>query len=245
MYTEHVIVTTRHGSMPAFVACPDGPGPFPPVILYMDAPGTREELRNHARRIARHGFFCILPDMYYRLGTVRFDLPRRDDAMSAVIRASMQSINNALVTEDTAGILGWLDANDRVKPGPVGCIGHCMSGQYVTTLSAKYPHRFACAASLYGVGIVTDKPDSPHLLVGDIKGEMYYAFAEIDASVPDHVIPALREALAKTDVRHTIKVFPGAHHGFQFAERPSPSYNSAASETAWADIFAMLDRHLR
>jgi len=245
MQTDHVIVTTRHGRMPAFVACPDGPGPFPPVILYMDAPGTREELRNHARRIARHGFFCILPDMYYRLGTVQFDLPRRDDAMSAVIRAAMHSINNALVTEDTAGILSWLDANDRVKPGPVGCIGHCMSGQYVTTLSAKYPHRIACAASLYGVGIVTDKPDSPHLLVGDIKGEMYYAFAEIDASVPDHVIPALRDALAKTDVRHTIKVFPGAHHGFQFAERPSPSYNSAASEAAWAEIFAMLDRHLR
>ena len=245
MQTDHVIVTTRHGRMPAFVACPDGPGPFPPVILYMDAPGTREELRNHARRIARHGFFCILPDMYYRLGTVQFDLPRRDDAMSAVIRAAMHSINNALVTEDTAGILSWLDANDRVKPGPVGCIGHCMSGQYVTTLSAKYPHRIACAASLYGVGIVTDKPDSPHLLVGDIKGEMYYAFAEIDASVPDHVIPALREALARTDVRHTIKVFPGAHHGFQFAERPSPSYNSAASEAAWAEIFAMLDRHLR
>ncbi len=245
MYTDHVIVTTKHGRMPAFVACPDGDGPFPPVILYMDAPGTREELRNHARRIARHGYFCILPDMYYRLGTILFDLTRRDDAMSGVVRAAMNSINNALVTEDTAGILSWLDAQDRVKPGPVGCIGHCMSGQYVTTLSAKFPHRMACAASLYGVGIVTDKPDSPHLLLAGIKGEMYYAFAETDASVPDHVIPDLRAALAKTDVRHTIKVFPGAHHGFQFAERPAPSYNTVASEQAWADIFAMLDRHLK
>ena len=72
-------VTTKHGRMPCFVACPDGAGPFPPIIFYMDAPGTREELRNMARRIARHGYFCILPDMYYRLGTVRFDIPRRDD----------------------------------------------------------------------------------------------------------------------------------------------------------------------
>ena len=243
MYQEHVIVTTKHGKMPAFVACPDGEGPFPPVILYMDAPGTREELRNHARRIARHGYFCILPDMYYRLGTVHFDLPRRDDAMSAVIRASMNSITNALVTDDTAAMLGWLDANDKVKPGPVGCIGHCMSGQYITTVSAKFPHRFACAASLYGVKVVTDQPDSPHLLVGDVKGELYYAFAETDASVPDHVIPDLTAALAKTDVKHTIKVLPESHHGFQFAERPS--YHGGASEEAWSDIFGMLDRHLK
>ncbi len=243
MYQEHVIVTTKHGKMPAFVACPDGEGPFPPVILYMDAPGTREELRNHARRIARHGYFCILPDMYYRLGTVHFDLPRRDDAMSAVIRASMNSITNALVTDDTAAMLGWLDANDKVKPGPVGCIGHCMSGQYITTVSAKFPHRFACAASLYGVKVVTDQQDSPHLLVGDVKGELYYAFAETDASVPDHVIPDLTAALAKTDVKHTIKVLAGSHHGFQFAERPS--YHGGASEEAWSDIFGMLDRHLK
>jgi carboxymethylenebutenolidase len=118
-----------------------------------------------------------------------------------------------------------------------------MSGQYITTVSAKFPHRFACAASLYGVKVVTDQPDSPHLLVGDVQGELYYAFAETDASVPDHVIPDLTAALAKTDVKHTIKVLPGSHHGFQFAERPS--YHGGASEQAWSDIFGMLDRHLK
>ena len=82
MFEQDVTVTTKHGRMSAFAACPDGAGPFPPVIFYMDAPGTREELRNMARRIAKQGYFCLLPDMYYRLGTVRFDIPRRDDAMS-------------------------------------------------------------------------------------------------------------------------------------------------------------------
>ena len=53
-----------------------GPGQFPGIIFYMDAPGIREELRNMARRIARHGYFCLLPDMYYRLGPLRFDVPR-------------------------------------------------------------------------------------------------------------------------------------------------------------------------
>ena len=243
MYEARVKVTTKHGVMPSFVACPDGDGPFPAIIFYMDAPGTREELRNMARRIARHGYFCILPDMYYRLGTVLFDLPRRTDAMSAVIRASMNSLTNELVTDDTSAILGWLDANDKVKPGKVGCVGYCMSGQYITTVSARFPHRMVSAASLYGVQIVNDKPDSPHLLVDKIKGELYYAFAEHDASVPDNVIPTLTDALAKTSVKHTIKVFPGTHHGFAFAERAV--YETISSEQTWADMFAMWDRTLK
>ena len=101
----------------------------------------------------------------------------------------------------------------------------------------------AAAASLYGVKIVTDQPDSPHLLVDKIKGELYYAFAEHDASVPDHVIPDLKTALAKTDVKNTIKIFPGTQHGFAFPERAV--YETIASEQTWADMFAMWDRHLK
>jgi carboxymethylenebutenolidase len=101
----------------------------------------------------------------------------------------------------------------------------------------------AAAASLYGVRIVTDQPDSPHLLVDKIKGELYYAFAEHDASVPDHVIPDLKAALAKTEVKNTIKIFPGTHHGFAFPERAV--YETMAAEQTWADMFAMWDKRLK
>ena len=124
LWEDTVTVTTKHGKMAAFVAAPASGPAVPAIVLYMDAPGFREELCNMARRIAKAGYFCLLPDMYYRLGTVRFDLPRRDDGMSAVIRASMSHLTNALVTEDTGAMLAWLDAQGRVKPGPVGCVGH-------------------------------------------------------------------------------------------------------------------------
>ena len=107
---QDVVITTKHGRMPAFAACPAEGGPVPAVIFYMDAPGYREELKNMARRIAKQGYFCVLPDMYYRLGTIRFDLPRRNDEMSAVIRASMNHLSNQLVSEDTGCMLAWLDA---------------------------------------------------------------------------------------------------------------------------------------
>ena len=242
--TEHeIVITTKHGRMPAFTACPDVPGVFPGIILYMDAPGYREELKNMARRIAKNGYFCVLPDMYYRYGTLRFDLPRRNDAMSAVIKAAYFNLSNADVTDDTGGILAFLDAQDQVKPGPVGCVGYCMSGQYVTTVAARFAHRFAATASLYGVKIVTDAPDSPHLLVDKIKGEIYYGFAETDPSVPENVIPALKAALDKAGVKYRLEVLPGTQHGFCFPERPV--YAAAASEQVWVRLLDLWNRNLK
>ena len=159
MIERDVIVTTKHGKMPSFLVAPDGPGRHPGIIFYMDAPGIREELRNMCRRIAKHGYVCLLPDMYYRLGLLRFDIPRRDDAMSAVIRPAMNSLTNAMVADDSAAMIAFLDAEESVKPGPVGCVGHCMSGRFITTVAARFPHRMAAAASLYGVGIVTEQEE--------------------------------------------------------------------------------------
>jgi len=242
MIERDVIVTTKHGKMPSFLVAPEGNERHPGIIFYMDAPGIREELRNMCRRIAKAGYVCLLPDMYYRLGTIRFDIPRRDDAMSAVIRPTMNSLTNALVTDDTAAMLAFLDAEDAVKPGPIGCVGHCMSGRYITTVAARFPHRIAAAASLYGVGIVTEAEDSPHKLLGDVKGELYYAFAEHDQSVPAHVIPALESALEKAGTKHTLEVYPGTHHGFCFPERQV--YDALAAEATWEKIFAMWARYL-
>src|SRR5438876_10190589 len=190
MLEKDVIVTTKYGAMPTFAVCPEGPGQYPGIIFYMDAPGIREELRAMARRIARHGYFCLLPDLYYRLGTLRFDIPRRDEAMSVVIRGAMKSLTNVAVTDDTAGMLAFLDAQEKVKPGPVGCVGHCMSGPFATTAAARFP-RMKAAASLYGVEMVTDQPASPHLLLNQVKGELYLAFAEVVLRVTANVIPDL------------------------------------------------------
>ncbi len=242
MIEQDVIVTTKHGRMPSFLSRPDGSGSHPGIIFYMDAPGIREELRNMCRRIAKHGYACLLPDMYYRLGTVRFDIPRRNDAMSAVIRASMNSLSIEQVNDDTAAMLAFLDAQDGVKSGPVGCVGHCMSGRYITAVAAKFPHRMRAAASLYGVGVVTEEDNSPHKLLKDVQGELYYAFAEHDQSVPANVIPTLKSALQSAGMTHTLEIYPGTHHGFCFAERQT--YDPLAAEATWDKIFALWARHL-
>ena len=242
MIEQDVVINTKYGRQPCFAACPDEPGAFPAIILYMDAPGFREELKIQARRIAKHGYFCLLPDLYYRLGTLRFDIPRRNDAMSAVIRGAMQSLTNAAVAEDTAGMIAFIDGQDKASAGPLGCVGHCMSGPFAMTVAARYT-RMRAAAALYGVSMVTDQPDSPHLLAGRIKGELYIGFAGHDPSVPPTVAPALDHALKAAGTRYRMETYEHAHHGFCFANRPD--YDPDAAERCWDTLFDLWDRNLK
>jgi carboxymethylenebutenolidase len=242
MIEQDVLINTKYGRQPGYAACPDAPGAFPPVIIYMDAPGFREELKIQARRIAKRGYFCLVPDLYYRIGTLRFDVPRRNEAMSAVIRAAMQSLTNTAVTEDTAGMIAFLDGQDKARPGPLGCVGHCMSGPFAMTVAARFS-RMRAAAALYGVDMVTDKPDSPHLLAGQVAGELYIGFAEHDPSVPATVQPALKKALDGAGTRYAMETYMGVHHGFCFANRPD--YDPAAAERAWDVLFDLWDRNLK
>ena len=119
LWEKEVEICTRAGVMQGFAAAPADDVPAPAIIFYMDAPGYREELRNMARRIAKSGYFCILPDMYYRMGTLRFNLLQRNEAMTKVIFAAMDHLSNAMVVEDTSCILSWLDGQGLAKAGPV------------------------------------------------------------------------------------------------------------------------------
>lgn len=242
MIEKDAIATTRHGSMPVFAVHPDGPGPYPGVIFLMDAPGVREDLRQMARRIARQGYFCLLPDMYYRVGQLRFDIPRRTDAMSTVIVAAMRTLNNDAVLEDMAGLLTFLDAQDKAKPGPVGVVGYCMSGRYALAAAARFPHRFTSAASLYGVNMVTEDDGSPHKLASKIKAEIYCGFAETDAAAPPETIAALTKALDEAGVTHKTEVYPNSRHGYQFAA--NAVYEPTAAEKSWDCLFDLWARTL-
>jgi carboxymethylenebutenolidase len=241
MIENIVEIKTIAGVMETFTVAP-GAGKHPPVILYMDAPGIREELYDFARRIAGQGYFVLLPDMYYRSGRLRFDLAKAGEEERGQMFKAMLSLTNQLVMDDTKAMLDFLDASPLAAPGPRGCIGYCMSGQYVVSAAGTFPDAFAASASLYGVGIVTDKPDSPHLLANRIKGELYLGFAEKDAYVPDNVIPDLKTGLDMHQVPYRLDVLPGTDHGFCFPQRAT--YVEKAAEEVWALVFDLYRRRL-
>lgn len=237
----HVNVTTPDGEMECFAAHPDGEGPFPPVILYMDVPGIREELRDFARRIAGQGYFCLLPDLYYRDGKVRFDLSKGEEELKRMF-AIGRELTVDRVMRDTSGMLDYFKGN-ATTTDKVGCIGYCMSGQFVVAAAGDYPDDFAAIASLYGTLIVTDKPDSPHLKAANAKGELYLGFAEKDRFVEDNVIPDTTAVLDANNVPYTVEVHPGTDHGFCFPQRPQ--YVEAAAESVWTTVFDLFERRLK
>ena len=234
-------ITTPDGVVECFAAHPDGDGPFAPVILYMDVVGIRDELRDFARRIAGEGYFCLLPDMFYREGQLRFDLSRGQAEIERMFAAG-RTLDHDKVMRDTGAWLDYFATNPMVE-GPAGAIGYCMSGRYVVAAAGTFPERFGAIASLYGVGIVTEEDGSPHLLANRIEADLYLGFAEHDPFVPENVIPALRSALEEHGVPHVIETHPGTEHGFCFPGRPA--YVEPAAERVWATVFEMYARRLK
>ncbi len=241
-------IQTPDGTMDTFICHPEEGGPFPAVIMYMDAPGIREELRDMARRIGTVGYFVLLPNLYYRRGRegdYGFDLSRirSDDSERKKMFDVMRTLTNAGVVADTRPILDVVRSQNQAAAGPVGCVGYCMSGQFVISVAAAYTDVFAAIASYYGVGIITDAEDSPHLTAGKITGEVYLAFASDDPYVPQSVPDALPKIMSAAGVKHRIEIYPDSEHGFAFPKRPA--YNKAAAERHWERMFALFDRRLR
>ena len=241
-------IATPDGIIDTFVCHPDEGGPFPPVIMYMDAPGMREELRDMARRIGTVGYFVMLPNLYYRTGReghYGFDLARirSDDNERSKMFEVMNSLSNGLIVADTEALLAFARAADAAKPGPVGCVGYCMSGQFVMAVGAAYPDDFAAIASYYGVRIITDKDDSPHLQANRIKGEVYLAFASEDPHVPQEVLDKLPGVLDAAGTNYRIEIYPDTEHGFAFPQRTAV-YKKWAGERHWERMFALFQRRL-
>ena len=248
MREVEIAIQTAEGTMDTFICHPEEGGPFPVVIMYMDAPGIREELRDMARRIGTVGYFVVLPNLYYRTGRedhYGFDRSRirSDDGERKKMFDVMQSLTNAGIVADTGPILDLVRGDSQAAAGPLGCVGYCMSGQFVISVAAAYPGDFAAIASYYGVGIITDAEDSPHLAAGKITGEVYLAFASDDPHVPQPVVDALPGILSDAGVNHRIEIYPDSSHGFAFPQRAD--YNKAAAERHWERMFALYDRCLR
>lgn len=169
-------IQTSDGAMTTFVVHPDQGGPFPVVLVYMDALGLREELRGIGRRIADAGYFVVAPDLYHRFGDgITFDALKLEDPESDEMQRMfgyIQRIDDQAVMEDTRAILGQLENESRASSGPKGCVGFCLGGRLVVRAMTTFPDVFAAGSALHPSFIVAEGPDSAHLGIGEIRGEL-------------------------------------------------------------------------
>ena len=244
MIEQTVDIPTKDGATTTFIVHPERDGPHPVVLFFMDAPAIREELRDMARRIATAGYYVMLPNLYYRSGVMELaDLPKVDEtAARKRMFELMGSLSIPKVMDDGDALLNFADRDPAASHRKVATLGYCMSGQYAINFAARYPERVAAAASIYGVQLVTDQADSPHLAVQKTRAELYFACAEHDAYAPLEMVQALDQLVKSKNLNAEVELYPGVHHGFAFPQRPV--YDKAAAERHWERLFALWRRRL-
>jgi carboxymethylenebutenolidase len=238
-------IKTKDGSCPSYVYRPTGDGPWPAVLVFMDGVGIRPAMLEIGEQLATHGYFVLLPDLFYRSGpyepmdahTVFTDPAQRKILMEKFFALATP----ANFMSDTRAFLDYLAAQPDVKPGGIGTTGYCMGGLMSLTAAGTYPDRIVAAASYHGGRLATDAPDSPHLLAPKIKARVYVAGASEDASFPDDMKARLEDALTRAGVNHQIETYP-AKHGWVL--RDTPVYDAAATERHWKTLLALLEATL-
>lgn len=242
MIEKHLDIPTADGSMNTFVVYPEGAGPYPVVLFYMDAPGKREELHDMARRLADAGYYVVLPNLYYRRSR-DFWLVERTEANMAVMFEHMNSLTNAMTVRDTDAMLRFVDAQPEADGTRVGAVGYCMSGPFVMAAAASFPDRFKSIASIHGANLVTAREDSAHLMAPRIHCESYFACAEIDKWASREIVDQLEAALKAAGTPYSIEWYPGAEHGFVFPKRAG-IYHEASAERHWDRLLDLFGRTL-
>ena len=253
MKEQIVEIETPDGRMETFITHPERGGPFPPIIVFMDVWGIREQLFDIARRIGTVGFAVAVPNLYYRKGGITFDYRHPDGKTISLkaldaeeqekILAFLSHLTDDLAVSDTGAVLDYLGSVDVVRAGPAGSVGYCLGGRLVVRAAGAFPDAFRASASLHGTRLVTDAPDSPHLEASRIKGEIYCGYGELDHYTPPDVIASVRDSFASANVDYSDHVHIQVDHGYAIPDRDV--FDKQAAERDWEQIFAMYHRQLR
>jgi carboxymethylenebutenolidase len=259
-----VVAGTARAALPVVetevtVATPDGDcdaafvhpatGAHPGVLIWPDAFGLRPSMRAIARRLAAEGYAVLVPNPFYRIGKA----PMYEDAASVdfgdpttmqKLGPLMASVNAGGAAEkDSIAYVAFLDAQPQVdKARKIGAQGYCMGGALAVRAAAAVPGRVGAGASFHGGALVTDKPDSPHLLAPKIHGRMYFGVAANDDQRQPDAKTRLRESFAAAGVPAQVEVYP-AKHGWCVPDMPSeagaPIYDAVEAGRAWARLLEL------
>lgn len=239
-------IKTPDGMCPSYLYRPAAGGPWPAVLVYMDGLGIRPAMLEIGERLAAHGYYVLLPDLFYRSGAYEPMDPREvfsnPEKRKILLGRFFVLATQANIMADTRIFLDYLAAQPDVKPGGIGTTGYCMGGLMSLTAAGTFPDRISATASYHGGRLATDAPESPHRLAPKMRSRVYIAGAIDDESFPDDMKERLEQALTQAGVDHKIETYQ-ARHGWVF--RDTPVYDAAAAERHWQTMLALFDSTLR
>ena len=241
----NVEVATPDGTADCYFVHPAS-GAHPGVLIWPDALGLRPAFEQMGRRLAESGYAVLVVNPYYRSASapvVDEGASFRDEATRKTIMPLMHSLSAKTNVTDARAFVGFLDAQDAVAGDrKMGTMGYCMGGSITMRTAAALPDRIGAGASFHGGRLVTDAPDSPHLLVGEMQAHYLFAVAENDDKKDPKAKTVLREAFAAAGLPAEIEVYAGTLHGW--CPPDSAVYNEAQAERAWSRLLTLFETAL-
>ena len=235
-------VPTPNGTADCHFVYPTS-GRHPGVLIWPDALGLRPAFKQMGKRLAESGYSVLVVNQYYRelkAPVAPEGASFADEAVRNKIRPLMGTLNADTHVTDATAFVSFLDEQDAVDPNrKIGTMGYCMGGPITMRTAAALPNRIGAAASFHGGGLVTDAPDSPHLLVPKMKAHYLFAVAENDDERQPEAKDVLRETFAKAGLPAEIEVYAGAMHGW--CPPDSRVYNEAQAERAWSRLLVLFE----
>ncbi len=242
-------IPATDGTTEAVVARPEGDGPHPGVLLFMDAIGLRPRIEEMADRIASWGYVVLAPNTFYRSGTAAETTPTTDlrdpeerAAYGKVSGAYLAELTGARMEADLPYYVTALRALEGVDAGPIGVTGYCMGARFSTRAAGLEPTVAACGG-FHGAELVTPEEDSPHTRLATARAAFAYGHADRDKLNPAEAIATLEATLDAAGLEASSAVYPDAPHGFTMSD--TSSYQEAGAERHFEELRELFDRVLR
>jgi carboxymethylenebutenolidase len=241
-----IVIKMADGNCDAALFHPSGSGAWPGAVIFADALGLRPAFRDMGRRLAAEGYTVLVPNPFYRTRKAPvlsgpFDFGKPEDR--AKLTDLMAPLTTAAKTSDAGAYIAYLDTLSQVKrDAPLGVSGYCMGGPYTMFAAASAPERVRAAGSFHGANLVTDKPDSPHLLAPKIKASYYFAIAANDDQRQPDAKYKLREAFGGATQQVKIEVYLGCQHGWCVSD--GMVYDKAEADRAFGELIALYSKAL-
>ncbi|WP_063728016.1 dienelactone hydrolase family protein [Streptomyces sp. RTd22] len=238
-------IPTSDGQADAFAALPDHGDRHPGVLMYADAFGIRPVLREMALELAGHGYYVLVPNVFYRHGpTPVVDLPEHigEEVRPALIAQLMPLIEAHITDErilsDADAYLRFLTAQPEVAAGPVAVTGYCIGGLLAMRTAAAHPDQVAAVAGFHGP-VGAEGPELDRLL-SKITAQVHLGHAETDLT--PEALGELNQALDAAGVDYTSEIYPGTVHGFTMSD--TDAFDPAALQHHWDRLLPLLGRTL-
>lgn len=235
-----VVIETPDGKCDAFFVTP-AEGKHAAVLIWPDIFGLRPAFRQMGKRLAESGYSVLVVNPFYRTKKA----PTAADGASTPIRDVIplaRSLNAKTQTTDARAFVSWLDKQAQVDAGKkVGTTGYCMGGPIVMRTAAAVPNRVGAAGTFHGGGLVTDRPDSPHLLIPRMKAQFLIAIAENDDKRDPEAKGTLKQSFAKAKLPAEIEVYPAGHG---WCPPDTRVHNREQAEKAWARMLVLFRKAL-